>query len=138
MAYELHIERLSQGGEGKRILIPLDEWKSALSATKGVRLSPPGENTITNPNTGETICIQRRDGDAEIDFANDRTWQPAIRWFDGVAHVNARFEPGDSSEPVWTAAVTLALRLDAVIRGDEGEIYDLQTGEVIDAQLGRY
>lgn len=33
------------------------------------------------------------------------------------------------SDPVWAAAVSLALRLRAVIRGDHGETYDLQTGQ---------
>src|SRR5438552_1468230 len=39
--------------------------------------------------------------------------------------------PRDASHPVWAAAVALASHLDAVIRGDEGEIYDLQTGEIV-------
>ena len=43
--------------------------------------------------------------------------------------MNARFETGDSSDPVWVASVALASRLRAVIRGDEGEIYDLLTGK---------
>ena len=132
MAYELHIERLPLNDEGEPTPIPLDDWKAALSATEGVRLCPPGANTITNPKTGEVISIPRQDGDAEVYFSDERAWLPAFRWFEGAAHVNARFEPGDSSHPVWVAAVALATRLGAVVRGDDGEIYDLQTGEVID------
>jgi hypothetical protein len=131
MAYELHIERLPLNDQGKATAIPLGDWKAAVLATEGVRLCPPGANTITNPKTGEIISIPRRDGDAEVYFPAERTWQPVFRWFIGAAHVNDRFEPGDSSHPVWAAAVGLASQLGAVIRGDDGERYDLQTGEVI-------
>jgi len=133
MAYEIHIERFPLNEDGEPTPIPLDDWKAALSATEGVRLCPPGDNTITNPKTGEVISIPRRDGDAEVYFSDERAWRPVFRWFEGAAHVNAIFETGDSSHPVWVAAVALASRLGAVIRGDEGEVYDLQTGEVIDA-----
>jgi hypothetical protein len=133
MAYELHIERRRLALIIQRESIPLDDWKAALSATEGVRLCPPGANIFTNPKTGEIISIPRRDGDAEVYFSDERVWHPVFRWFEGAAHVNAKFEPGDSSQPVWVAAVALAARLGAVIRGDDGESYDLQTGEVIDA-----
>jgi len=119
--------------EGEPTPIPLDEWKAALSSTEGVRLCPPGANRIANPKTGQVISIPRRDGDADVYFSDERVWYPVFRWFNGAAHVNARFEPGDSSHPVWVAAVALATRLGAVIRGDDGEVYDLQTGAVIDA-----
>ena len=133
MAYELHIERLPLNNEGDPTPIPLDDWKAALSATEGVRLCAPGAKTITNPNTGEVISIPRRDGDAEVYFPAEQAWHPVFRWFEGAAHVNAKFEPGDLSHPASAAAVALASRLGAVIRGDDGESYDLQTGEVIDA-----
>ena len=133
MAYELHIERLPLNDEGEPTPIALDDWKTALSSTEGVRLCPPGVNTITNPKTGEVISIPRRDGDAEVYFPDEQIWRPTFRWFESAAHVNARFEPGDSSHPVWIAAVALASRLGAVIRGDDGESYDLQTGKVTDA-----
>ena len=133
MAYELHIERFPVSEEGAPTPIPLDEWKAALSAIEGVRLCPTGADTITNPKTGEVISIPRREGDAEVYFSDERAWRPVFRWFDGAAHVNARFEPGDSSHPVWAAAVAVASRLGAVIRGDDGEVYDLETGEMIDA-----
>jgi hypothetical protein len=133
MAYELHIERLPLNDEGEATPIPLEDWKAALSATEGVRLCPPGANTITNPKTGEVISIPRRDGDAEVYFPDEQTWRPVFRWFEGAASVNARFDPGDASHPVWVAAVALATQLGAVIRGDDGEVYDLQTGDVTDA-----
>jgi hypothetical protein len=39
--------------------------------------------------------------------------------------------PDNTSDPSWQAAIALASRLDAIIRGDEGEVYDLTTGKVI-------
>lgn len=131
MAYELHIERFPPNTEDGRTPIPLADWKSALSAVEGVRLCPLGVNTITNPKTGERISIPRSDGDAEVYFPHERVWHPVFRWFEGVVHVNATFEPGDSSHPAWTAAVALASRLNAAIRGDDGEVYDLETGRII-------
>ena len=133
MAYELHIERLPLNDEGGPTPIPLDDWKAALSATEGVRLCPSGTNSITNPETGEVISIPRRDGDAEVYFPDEQTWRPVFRWFGGAAHVNANFDPGDSSHPVWAVSIALASRLGGVIRGDDGESYDLQSGDVIDA-----
>lgn len=132
MAYELHIERLPINDEGDPTPIPLEQWKAALLATEGVRLCPQGVHTITNPKTGEVIGIPRRDGDAEVYFPEVQAWHPVFRWFEGAAHVNAKFKPGDSLHPVWLATVGLASQLGAVVRGDDGEFYDLQTGETTD------
>ena len=130
MPYELHIEGLEEKGEVGPI--PLDAWKAAVSALEGIRFCVPGVQTITNPRTGEVISIPRRDGDAEVYFPDEQTWHAVFRWFDGGVSFNASFEPGNSSHPVWSKAVVLASRLGAVIRGDDGEIYDLSTGEITD------
>ena len=132
MAYELHIERLGKDKHGEATPIPLEEWKAAVSATPGVRLCAPGVRTLTLPN-GASLNMPIRDGDAEVSFPDEQAWEAVFRWQAGAASFNARFDPGDSSHPVWTAAVALASRLGAAIRGDDGESYDLQTGEVIDA-----
>jgi len=131
MAYELHIERLPLNAKGEPTPIPLTDWKAALSAVQGVRLCPAGAESITNPKTGEVIGFPRRDGDAEVYIPDKQEWRSVFRWFAGAAHVNASFEPGDKSHPVWQAAVVLAARLNAVIRGDDGEVYDLETGEAL-------
>ena len=125
MAYELHIERLPLSDDGGPKPIPLEDWKAAVSATEGVRLCPTEAHSITNSKTGEVISIPTRDGDCEVYFADKNAWQRAIRWSGGAAHVNARFEPGDTSNPVWVSMTALAKRLNAVIRGDEGELYDV-------------
>ncbi len=132
MAYGFHIERLPVGEDGAPTTIPLDEWRAAVSAMEGVRLCPPETGTITNPRTGEVISLPRQDGDLEVYFADERIWRPVFRWSGGAAHVKAAFDPGDSSDPVWVVAVALASRLGAVIRGEEGEVYDLRTGRIVE------
>ena len=131
MAYEVHIERLGQDKHGEAIPIPLEEWKAVVATTPGVRLCPPGARKLTTPD-GASINIPTQDGDLEVSFPAPQGWQTAFRWHKGAASFNARFEPGDRSHPVWAAAVALASRLHAAIRGDDGESYDLQTGGVID------
>jgi len=133
MAYELHIERLPVNDEGEPTPIPLEDWKAAIAATQGVRLFTADAHTITNPATGEVISIAKRDGDAEVYFPEVGKWISAFRWFEGSAKFNARFMSGKLHDPVWMAAAALASHLDAVIRGDEGERYDLKTAEVIEA-----
>ena len=125
MAYDLHIERAGA--------IPLAEWQAAVSATDGVRLFAAQAHTITNPKTGEVISIPKRDGDAEVLFPADKNWHPVFFWRDGSAVFTARLQPGDRFHPVWAAAVSLAKNLAAVIRGDDGEVYDLETGKIADA-----
>ena len=132
MAYDLHIERIGDGPDSDATPIPLADWSAAVAATEGVRLFAAPSHTITNPKTGEVISIPAREGDTEVLFADSGQWHAVFRWRGDSAVFAGRFDPGDASHPVWAAAVALASRLGAVIRGDEGEIYDLQTGEIVD------
>jgi hypothetical protein len=50
---------------------------------------------------------------------------------EGSVTFGAHFQPRNKSHPVWIAAVALAKHLVAVIRGDDGEIYDLETGKIV-------
>lgn len=127
MAYDLHIERADESP------IALNEWRAAVEATEGVRLFAAAAHTITNPKTGELISIGAREGDTEVLFPDTGEWHSVFRWRGESAVVAARFDPTETSHPAWRAAVGLATRLGAVIRGDEGEVYDFQTGEVTDA-----
>jgi hypothetical protein len=127
MAYDLHIER------GDERPIALSEWRAAVEATEGVRLFAAAAHTTTNPKTGEVIRIGAREGDTEVFFPDTGEWHSVFRWRGKSAVFAARFDPTETSHPVWRAAVALATRLGAVIRGDEGEAYDFQTGEVTDA-----
>jgi hypothetical protein len=125
MAYDLHIERA-----GKQP-IALSEWRAAVESTDGLRMFTAAAHTITNPKTGEVISIGARDGDAEVLFSTGE-WHSVFRWRGTAAVFAARFDPTETSHPVWRAAVALATRLGAVIRGDGGELYDLRTGRVTD------
>ena len=122
MAYNLHIER------HERQPIALSDWRAAVESMDGLRLSAAA-HTTTNPKTGEVISVSTRDGDTEVLFP-DGGWYPVFRWRGKSAVFATQFDPTKTSHPVWRAAVALAIRLGAVIRGDEGEIYDLQTGKV--------
>jgi len=123
MAYELHI--------GKRQAeMRLDDWKSAVERLEGVRLVSQ-EHSITNPATDEVITLPYRDGDTEVFCTLDGIRRPAFTWYNGNASFRANFSPGDLSNPVWRAAVALARTLEAAVWGDNGELYDLDTGDVI-------
>ena len=103
-----------------------------MAATEGVRLFAAQAHTAANPKTGEIMSVRANVGDVEVYFADSDRWHAAIYWHEGSAALPARrLQPGDTSNPVWVAAVKLALYLGAVIRGDEGEVYDLKTGEAI-------
>jgi hypothetical protein len=132
MAYDLHIERMGDAPDSEPTPIPLADWSAAVAATDGVRLFAAQAHTVTNPKTGEVISIPTHQGDAEVLFPDTGQWHSVFRWRGGSAVFAGRLDPGDTSHPVWAAAVALASRLSAVIRGDEGEIYDLQTGEIVD------
>jgi hypothetical protein len=126
MAHDLHIER----PDG--LLIPLSEWRAAVEATEGVRLFTADRHTMTIPDTGQVVNTRAREGDAEVFFRDSGEWRFVFRWFEGAAAFKPRFELTETAHPVWRAAVALATRLGAVIRGDEGESYDFHTGEMID------
>lgn len=122
--YKLYIERTS--GE-----ISLEEWKAAVAATRGVRLYPGQFATLVA--TGEVIRINSQDGDAIVYWPKQRKWHIVFRWFQGAASFTPVCPPGDVSYPPWKAAVALASRLQAVIRSDSGEVFDLKTGKVINS-----
>ena len=124
MAYDLHIERPHNSP------IALSEWFAAVEKVEGVRLFAAAAHTITNPKTGEVISIRAREGDAEVFFPEKDEWHSVFRWRGESAVFAATFDPTETSHPVWRAAVKLANHLGAELRGDGGELYDLETGEV--------
>lgn len=101
----------------------MSEWRAAVDATEGVRLLTVTAHTITTRTPGEVISLGARDGDAEVFFPESGEWHAVFRWRGKSAVFAARFDPTDTSHPVWRAAVALAARLGAAIRGDEGEVH---------------
>lgn len=132
MAYALHIERFDELS-GEERPYSLVEWKAAVATVPGVRLFEGAAYTVTNPATGESIRFPVHECDAEVFFPSDQTWYPVFKRHtrSGTVSFNARFEPGDRTNPIWASAVALACELGAKIRGDEGETYDLPTGELV-------
>jgi hypothetical protein len=126
MAYDLHIKRADASP------IALSEWLAAVKAIEGLRLFSAAEHTITNPKTGEVISVDAQVGDAEVFFPDTGEWHSVFRWHGKSAVFTARFDPTKTSNSAWKAAVALATRLGALILGDEGEIYDFQSGVAID------
>ncbi|WP_367871485.1 hypothetical protein [Luteolibacter sp. Populi] len=124
MAYDLHIERKEDSTP-----ISYREWCEAVEATLGLRLSQE-EATLANPVTGEGIRIAGRAGDAEVFFPGESIWSPVFRWGENSAAFSAKWVNNDPSHPVWAGASALATLLQADIRGDEGETYNLVTGEL--------
>ncbi len=125
MAYELHFVRMVDGTETP---IPVDDWNAAAEGIEGVRLSELTEVTALNPTTGAVVASDVGGDAIEVYFADQHAWVPVFHFHNGRGSFNLRFEPGDTSHPVWRAAVALARRLDATLMGDEGEHYDLETG----------
>src|SRR5262245_11477107 len=131
MGYDLHIERTRKLPDSEPTPISIEEWRAAIAATEGVRLFAGDFHGVRNPwKTGEYLGVRANDGDAEVFFPDEEQWYCVFYWRDGSAKFKASFTPGDSS-PAWTSAVVLASRLGALIRGDNGEIYDLETGAII-------
>jgi hypothetical protein len=115
-----------------RIMRLLLSWRARGSPAAHLP-STAGDRPPPAAGTQRVIRIRATEGDVEAWFPGDGQWYWAFTWREGSASLPARFEPGDASHPVWAAAVKLASRLGAVIRGDEGETYDLQTGRAIRA-----
>lgn len=131
MGYDLHLRRGDPESPGERLPISLDEWLAAAQATPGVRLSSKAEHRLGPP--GHELVLRAREGDAELRAENGEFF-PAFRWSEGAITFSSRcVDSFDRSDPGWAAAVALAHQLDAEIVGDEGERYDLETGEVIPA-----
>jgi hypothetical protein len=121
MGYNLHIKRPAPDEESHPISLP--EWQAAVGETEGVRLATKPAR-ITNPKTGEVISIPNNGGDTEVYFSADDTWQRLFSWsFAGTVcwRYTADFDRPDSE--IRTVARRLARKLNAVIVGDEGEIY---------------
>jgi hypothetical protein len=138
MPYKFRITKGERDEFGLRQRISLADWKQAISAIEGVRLRPPRVVTVTNPKTGAEVSILSGDGDVEVYFPAERVWHLVFRWRGGSPSFTVKFTPGDLSHPAWATAVALASRLGAIISGERGEVYDLQSGKPVisSAELG--
>jgi len=127
MAYYLHIER----DEEKPIAFC--EWQAAVYATEHLRMFASAVHTGINPQTGEVLSMRANEGDVEVYFPESGEWTSVFRWREESAVFAPRVDSIDVTHPTWKAAVSLAKILNARIRGDDGEEYDLATGRIVDA-----
>lgn len=128
MGYSIHIELPNEGK------IAIDEWLAAVEQADNCRVKEESGHSSINPKTGETIKLGGSPGDAEIFDPDEEEWVPALHWREstGSANVNGRaigFEDGTLVGPIWDVIRSLAVVLGAQVRGDEGEVYDLETGK---------
>ena len=122
MAYTLKIERSDDA------LITLEEWESAVEQTEGVRLCTHELHTTAVPKSGAVLSMNASPGDAEIYDDASQRWHFCFRMSNGAIEFNARVVyralDGDLSDPLWLVVRKLADQLNAIITGEEGEIYD--------------
>jgi len=128
VAYALHIFRFTLDNEDFRLPIALQEWKEAVGSQDSVRLIP----YPTRLDLGHGGSMETNDGDAEVFLGEARGWHPVFHWFEDSASFSARALDHDNlaSDPIFRAAAAIARRLGAVISGDDGEQYDLDTAAV--------
>ena len=122
MAYEIHIER--RGANAQRLPIALSEWRAVVERTDDVRMAEGDFQTI-NPKTGEDIRFRNGGGDAEVFSPDNGEWLRAFCWLPS-GRISFR-APRDFEAPtsaIRQAAAVLARGLDALVVGDEGEIYN--------------
>lgn len=128
MSYEFHLARRGGGR------ISEAEWRAALEATPGVRISGGAPMVGTNPATGEEIRVKSNPLDGEFQFPRGREWGgmagqwvPIFRFRERTGRVSfeAAFDPEDPRDPVRKAVSELAKRLGAEMVGDEGETYPI-------------
>lgn len=112
MTYRLHIEREAP--------IALEEWRAIVDADPELK-HDEGATRISNPATGEEIGIAGQVGTAAMCVKGQ--WVRVFSWSRGKVSFKA---PLVTSPPdlVMAEAWKVANMLAAVVRGDEGEIYD--------------
>lgn len=94
--------------------LDIDEWIEAAREIEGCRVP---------------------DGNGEIFDQDLEEWVPALNWDDrhGRVSINSRAigsESGSLVGPVWDVIRSLAMVLGAEVRGEEGESFNLESGEI--------
>lgn len=110
MPLELYIQRDSE--------IPLEEWRTAVTETEGLRLD---ENDIvaTNPRTGEEIRIVGKPGSARVYNPAEDQWVMAFRHSPDLIFFHAPDDWEEKTCYMRPLAFGLARRLGAQIIDEE-------------------
>lgn len=122
MAYMIRITLNAEGNEGGPA-ISLAEWIAAVDGHAHVRLAD-GHYSVTLPETGQVFTLRNNGGDAELFFPEANAWRRVFRWDEeGVLFVGSEEFITDAACHLRSIARQLATALDAVICGDDGELY---------------
>lgn len=109
---------------GKRVSITLDEWLAAVRATPNAR---PMQGDWGE---GTPFSLPANPGDVEVQIGP--RWQPVIRCSELSRGLRITTKPVALGDPAIRAVLAaLAHTLSAVVEGDEGERYDLATGDPV-------
>ena len=121
MAYMIHITRNPAFDETSAI-ISLEEWVALVARVDGVRLAE-GDYAVRLRETGQTFTLRNNGGDAEVQHPQTGLWQRTFRW-DGqsVTFVGTQ-DFTDAQGHLRNIARQLAAELQAVVCGQEGELY---------------
>lgn len=123
MGYDIHVER--RRGQPH---ITLAEWLAALATAPSARI------LTSDVELGPGMTIAPNPGDTELYFADEDRWQLVFRCTElrsGKAYIRTRATAlGRPEVLAFLRHVTAAL--DAIVKGDGGEEYDLATGDPVD------
>lgn len=120
MAYMIHITRNPEQDEDGSA-IPLAEWIAAVAQHAHTRLAE-GHYSVTLPETGQVFTLRNNGGDTEVNFGT-AGWRRVFRWDEDSVVFRATEDFTDADSHLRTIARALATALDAVVRGDDGELY---------------
>jgi len=116
MTYELYIERETP--------ITLDDWVIAVQSTKGVQINDQDVVGI-NPKTGSNIRIVASKGDADVYFAQTKTWKKVYTYGHSISFQKPHHWNNAGNE-TRIATFQLAKLLNAHVVNESGEIIDLK------------
>ncbi len=119
----IRITRNPQSDEGGPA-ITLAEWLEAVARHQHVRLAT-GDYAVRLPETGQTFTLRNTGGDAELFLPHAGAWQRVFRWDEeDILFVGTEVFGADPACHLRSVARMLAGELQAVVCGDDGEIYD--------------
>lgn len=122
MAYMIHITRDANALESAQG-IPLEDWVDAVNRIDGVRLAE-GDYSVRLPETGQTFVLHNNGGDADLHIPHTGEWRRVFRWdVTSIQFVGTEEFGADPACRLRSVARALAEALQAVMRGDDGEIY---------------
>lgn len=123
MAYMVLITRDLDGLEAMAE-IALHEWVDAVARVDGVR-SAEGDYSVRLPETGQVFVLLNNGGDAELHMPSADEWRRVFRWEEGVIKFVGTEEFGvDPACHLRSAARALAAALGAIVRGEDGRLFD--------------